>query len=1036
MKKKEFDDFLLKGNLNLFPATFLDNKESQILLRISSLMRYWMDEELFPSLLLSLLRLPRQFKKIRSAAHLGRVICSQFFYKKEVIKAVDRTPCKRHLYLKLLKTRLVFPFGSKAVLGMVLTFNLMKQREAFEEQHILEAVQRVIPGIKVVKGSLVDEQDKDNLVHTVYFEVEREENPEFSLDELKKLQNELPEELKGCIEQLVPMTFMRRNEEEVYRNILSLRDQLKSIRDVPQATITFEEQTQFDLFFTVVLLRLVKEGGPSVQELLESHFPEIVFIPDRIDFVGTLRKVYQKEANVFRVQIAKSSFFRKDRSVNLYKARRHVVNMLFKALGPIRDFNGGLIFRQNERLEDFLALMPRAYDEFFLENFFYSITPIAVQSILPPLIVKQWFLIFSELLDRDLSSNETHLLSSYQSEDTTIVVVRAEDRSCKDVLLMEVKKIDIPSLELSFAEMNRHGTFCFGFLYRPSLVDKEVDLLQFVRSTLEKWSKKVKSEQILRISVHGNEPSLDPRITKGDQSYIIIKMLFDGLTRIGLDGKPHLAIAKSYEATSDFKKFTFQLRDSKWSNGTPITAYDFEYSWKNALHPQAKSIFSNTLFIIKNARLAKESALPLDEVGIHAINEKTLVVELEYPAPYFLEVVAHWTFSLINSSIDQKHPGWAYQAGETFVCNGPFKLAEWRHNRAIIVEKNPYYWDAAAVKLKKITINMMERIHLDDVGMLQTGEADILGRPMTAFPLESFPLLSRKQSYRFRQAIHPDQERSYSSDIKVGCQNDPKVCEKNQTTEEIVCKTYDLNGVFVLCFNTRQFPLNQKKIRQAFAYAIDKQKIANLVPHEYGGVSDTLLPKDLSLYQEALFPKQKLNKARFLFQESLGEIGIIKSDFPKLKLSFYSGLGRDKLFEELCRQWNEAFDIQIYLENYEWETHFNRLLEGKYQIGGIELNARWNDPLHLLEFFEEQSDSLNISNWEHETYQTLLIQAKKSRTIKERNGFLKEAEKFLAEEMPAIPLYQLAGKYIKRKNLKGIYASNCFQIDFKWSYKQ
>lgn len=994
MKKKELEDFLLKGNLNLLPATFLDEKESHILTRVSSLMRYWPDEELYPSLLLSLLRFPRQFKKIRNVAHLGRVICAEFFYKKKVINSIDHFPHKRHLYLKLLKTQLKFPFGSKGVMGMVVTFNLMKHREAFEEQHILEAVRRVVPGVKVVKGSLIDEQDKQNQVHTVYFEIEREGCPEFSLEEVKKLQQELPDELKGCIEQLVPMTFMRRNEEEVYRNVLTLRDQLKSVRDIPQATITFEEQTQFDLFFTVVLLRLIKDKQPSVLELLEHNFPEIIFIPDRIDYVGKLRKVYRKEATVFRVQIPKSSFFRKDRSVNLYKARRYVVSMLMKALGSIRDYNGGLILKQNERLEDFLALMPKMYDEFFLENFFYSITPIAMQSILPPAIVKKWFLAFSKLFDNELQ-NEPFLLSCHQYEDATMVIVRAEDRSFKDPLLKKIKELEIPSLELGFSEVNRHGTYCFGFLYRPSLIDHRINFCQVVRASLEKWSEQFAEEQALKIALHGNEPSLDPRITQNDQSYIIIKMLFEGLTRIGPDGKPHLAIAKAYEASADFTVYTFQLRETKWSNETPITAFDFEYSWKNALHPHAQSVFTNTLFMIKNARQAKENKVSLDEVGIYALDEKTLRVELEYPVPYFLEVVAHWTYSLINSSIDQKYPGWAYQAGDTYVCNGPFKLTEWRHNRVITVEKNPHYWDAESVQLNRISINTMERAHMD-VGMLAKGEVDILGRPMMAFPIGGL----------------------------------------HHTHEDIECETYELNGVFILCFNTAQFPFNHKKIRQAFASVIDREKIVAHVPHEFGNESYSLLPQALSFSQEPLFPKRDLERGRALFREGLGEIGFVKSDFPRLSLSYYSGVKRGSLFEELCRQWKEAFDIQIHLESYEWDTHFNRMLEGKYQMGGIELNARWNDPLHILEFFEKRDDLLNFPFWEHPQYRAILKQAKEASSIETRNAFLKKAEAFLAKDIPAIPLYQLAGRYLKRNGVKGISPASNFQIDFKWAYKE
>ncbi len=994
MKKKELEDILLKGNLNLLPATYLDGKESRILTRIASLMRHWPDEELYPFLLLSLLRLPRQFKKIRKGGHISRLISAEYFYRKKVVKAVDQYPQKRHLFVKLLPTRLEFPFGSKPVLGVIITFNMMKLREAFEEQHILEAARSILKGVEVVGGSFVDYQDKQSQVHVVYLELESEGQSQFSLDEIALFQKRLPDELKGCIQPLVPVTFMRRNEEEVYRNILTLRDQLKTVRDLPQATITFEEQTHFDLFFTVVLLRLVKEKIEGVLPLLERQFPKIVFIPDRIDSVGVLRKGHFKEATVFRVQLNKESFFRKDRSVDLYRARRAVVKMLTETLGPVRDYNGGLILKQNERLEDFMALASKEHDPFLLENFFYSITPIAMQSILPPTVVMEWFLTFAALLQKRAETQSVYEMSCVGDEETQVTIISSEDSSFKDLLLKEIGKYAIPSLELAYAKVNHHGTFCMGILFRPSMINNQIDLCSVVKGVMENWSQQTHETQILRIAVHGNEPSLDPRIAKGDQSYIILKMLFEGLTRIGPDGKPSLAIAESYEVSPDFKTYTFYLRESKWSNGAPITAHDFEYSWKKGLHPQAGSIDSQTFSLIKNARKAKANQVSLNEVGVKAIDEKTLLVELEYPVEHFLEVVAHWTYSLINRVIDQKFPGWAMQAGENYVSNGPFKLAEWKQGRAITVEKNPHYWDAEHVHLKKIIINTLQRGQ-SHMGMLTGDEVDIVGRPMTTFPIDGLD-------------YHPE------------------------GVEQV---SYPLNGVFILCFNTSQFPFNHKKIRQAFAHVVDREGIKSFLTVECAGPSYTLLPSKLTLQTKPLFPNKRIEEAKALFREGLGEIGFVKSDFPKLTLSYYSGLKRGELLKELAGQWKEAFDIDIHLENNEWDTHFNRLIKGKYQMGGIELNAKWNDPLHLLEFFEEQSDLLNISFWEHPQFQTLLCKAKHAVEPEERRRFLKEAESFLAIEMPAIPLFQISGNYLKRKALKGVFPSDCFQIDFKWSYK-
>ncbi len=992
MPKYDLDDVFVRGNLNLVPDSFLTAKDSEVLARLSFLMRHWPDPHLYPSLLLSLLRFSPEFKKIRSVAHLSRLIAADYFYKRKTAKG---TPQKRHMFVKLLRTRLEYPFGTKSVIGVVVTFNLLKQREAFEEPHIIESIRRIAPNVKVVEGSFIDYQDKQNQVHSAYLEIECEPEVPFTLEAIRHLQKQLPIELKGCIEQLVPMTFMRRNEEEVYRNILALRDQLKSVRDIPQATISFEEQTQFDLFFTVVLLRLIKGKEPSVKELFEKSNPDTVYIPDRVDIVGNLRKIYQKEATVFRLQLPKSQFYRKDRSVNLYVARRYVVAMLGQALGQIRDYNGGLMLKQNERLEDFLSIMPSHYDDFLLENFFYSITPIAMQSVLPASLVKEWFLALSELNERELSHKDPYLFASFQQEEALIVIVRADDISFKEKLLDLINQMEIPSLELAFSDVKVHGAYNFGFLYRPSQFGNEEAFCKKVRETMDQWSCKMGNEQTLSIALNGNEPVLDPRVTKEDQSYILIKMLFEGLTRIGSDGKPQLAAAESYETSDDYKKYTFYLRESKWSNGAAITAYDFEYSWKKALNPHYRMLFSDTLFLIKNARAAKEKKVGLDQVGIYATDERTLVVELEYSVPFFLEVVAHWTYSLINSLIDRINPGWAYQAGEKYVCNGPFKLADWKHNRTVTLVKNPHYWDADSVKLSQISVTMVDQGQ-NALRMLETGELDLIGYPMTPFPMNGH----------------------------------------ESSSEEVEQLSLPLCGVFSLAFNTQRFPFNHKKIRQAFLYAIDYEKIETLVNGECTGLASSILPAQLSLLESASLPKKDLKLARALFKEGLGEIGFVKSDFPRLLLSYTKGMRREVLFANLLKQWKEAFGISIHLESYNWRDHIEQMIDGRHQIGGVEVRALWHDPLHILEHHSITSHDFNVSHWEHSGYQALLNQAKEVIDLQERRQFLKKAEELIIEEVPLIPLYQMAGHSLKRRPLKNLFISDCFQVDFKSSFKE
>jgi len=957
---------------DFFSKELIGTKENAVLRRVRTFVRDWPDRDFYPKIIFFLLRYSQEFKRVRTVSHLSRMIIAEYFYKRRLVKSVNRYPKRRHLYIKLLRTNLEYPFGSKSVLGITTLFNLMKEREVFEEQHMVEAIRRLVPEVRLIADSFHDFADKKLQVHSVYLEVEKEGGA-FTLDEIRLLQEKLPMELKGCVEQLVPVTFMRRNEEEVYRNILSLRDQLKSVRDIPQATISFEEQTQFDIFFTVVVLRLVKEDAASVKTLFTEANPDILYIPDRVDEVGRLRKNYCKEATVFRLQLPKSQFFRKDRSVNLYTARKEVVARLVKALGPVRDYNGGLILKQNERLEDFISLMPKLHDEFFLENFFYSITPIAMQSILPAAMVKEWFMAFSELMEKEM--DRSYLLTSRRYDEALIVVVRAEEESFKTELLAKINQLEIPSLELAFSEIRMNGSFCFGFLYRPSQFGCEMSFSSKVEEAMEDWSARRANIQILHLSLHDNDPTLDPRITKPDQSYIILKMLFEGLTRIGRDGKPHMALAQSCDISPDCKTYTFHLRDSKWSNGAKVTAHDFDYSWKKAI--SSPGVSSGAFYLIKNAKAARENKVSLDEVGIQVLDERTLLVELEHPAPYFLEATAHWSYSLINSMIDRKYPGWAYQAGENYVSNGPFRLVEWKHNRAITLEKNPDYWNADAVNLNKIEIALLGPGQ-DEMQMLKNGELDFVGRPMGLFPLRGmreFPETKRVE--------------------------------------------FPLQGNYTICFNTQNFPFNHKKLRQAFACAIDRQELACLMPHEFAAPSFSILPDKLSLSKKPLFPDKDLDRARALFREGLGEIGFVRSDFPRLNFFYCTGRHRESVLRHLVEQWKVAFGIEVHLREMDWKSHFDLIAQGKFQFGGIEIKALWNDPLHILNGILDN----NLSKWKNEEYKCAL----------DSNQLVK-AEAILAEEMPMIPVYGLKGNYLKRDSLHGECVSEFFQIDFKWAY--
>lgn len=185
-------------------------------------------------------------------------------------------------------------------------------------------------------------------------------------------------------------------------------------------------------------------------------------------------------------------------------------------------------------------------------------------------------------------------------------------------------------------------------------------------------------DQVLNIGLFDEPPTLNPAEVNNVTSIIVLDQIFDGLTRLNPKGEPELAMASDIQVSKDQTKYTFTIRDgAKWTNGDPVTAGDFEYAWKYQIDPNNANTPNAYLFyIIKNAEEAKKGKASLDQVGIKAINDKTLEVQLKYPVPYFTKLIANAYFYPVNEKIAKTNPKWALEAGDNYVTNGPFKMTE------------------------------------------------------------------------------------------------------------------------------------------------------------------------------------------------------------------------------------------------------------------------------------------------------------------------------------------------------------------------
>lgn len=412
-----------------FKGLSADGKTAMIQEKIGSLIQSHskdFDQGIFSQMQHFLVCVREDFKNLRDYHHISRIISNLHSLRKFVKQNVQVYPNKRHVIFKFLKTKLT-PASQKekAVLGILAGLNFLREHEVFDTGHLIGAIQKSLPAIRLIDGSTFLDRGEET-IQTLYLEIEKNDGSDFSLEEIQLLKVSLPDQIKGHIEQLTHPIFMPRNEEEVLRNIMALSRQLRFVGDLPQIIISFDEQKGSDLCFTVILLRVIGEKEPGLQELFAKQ-TQLKYIPDRVRRVGHLRRKYVKEATVFRTLIPSDKFLRTDHSVDLSKARAHVLGEVSRIVGRVRDYNGGMIYKLNESLNALKGALGRLADPILLEKFFYSIVPIEMRSSLETEPMKQFFQTLllamkTDSLQRKVDANRIYVVAPKKKRQVEIAI--------------------------------------------------------------------------------------------------------------------------------------------------------------------------------------------------------------------------------------------------------------------------------------------------------------------------------------------------------------------------------------------------------------------------------------------------------------------------------------------------------------------------------------------------------------------------------------------------------------------------------------
>jgi hypothetical protein len=408
-----------------------------------------------------------QFAQKRQARHISRVIALHYLFKKVLIESIKKSPTERHMSMKVYKTKIN---GELPVLGILFGISILRESERLDRRFLLTAIRACVPGVDTVKDSYLFDR-RDGRVNLFYIEIHKASYIPFTAAEVNALRGRLPQEIKKQIESDVHPIFLPRNEEEVARNLIVLSQQLKYSRDFPQVNIQYEKQSETAIFFTILIARLLLPNTKGVrQQLLETE-SDLIFSIEEIREIGKLRRKTPKETSVLRVALDKAPFFRVDYSVDLLRARQKVAYELGRIIGEYRDFNGGMILKQEEALLALRKLIgPMAQEtEFLLEEYFYAIRPGIMQTVLPTAVLNTHFHLL-EKIRGGTDSVVTDKVDNYH-----LLFAKSHQSDFKTKIELAIGKLGIPSYELTNCALQIHPTYFLGYIFRSDT--EESDLL-------------------------------------------------------------------------------------------------------------------------------------------------------------------------------------------------------------------------------------------------------------------------------------------------------------------------------------------------------------------------------------------------------------------------------------------------------------------------------------------------------------------------------------------------------------------------------
>ncbi|MGB8954886.1 MAG: ABC transporter substrate-binding protein [Tumebacillaceae bacterium] len=463
--------------------------------------------------------------------------------------------------------------------------------------------------------------------------------------------------------------------------------------------------------------------------------------------------------------------------------------------------------------------------------------------------------------------------------------------------------------------------------------------------------------------------SLDSLQATGSDNVDFLQQTGEGLVRLDQHGKIVPGVAESWIVEPDKRSYTFRLRDNaKWSDGTQVTAQDFEYAWKRAVDPTVDSPYSYLFWGINRAYNYNQGQGPRDDVGVRAIDDRTLKVYLGEPQTYFLQLLTGPAF-------------FPQREASLELYNGPFKLVDWEGDRSLLLKKNENYWDHDHVQLEQVNFIVNPETQWNDT-LYADGVIDRL--PLNRDNYEKW-------------------------DGKLGFKSTAR------------------DTVFFINFN-QQGPkvLQNKNIRKALTYAVSGQALANVILHDGSYGANAFVPPSVADDNGQFFQQQEADllqrdqnapKAKTFLEAGMKELGL--TEFPKLHLLVHDTPTSQKQGEFIRGMWREELGIDVELEYAPFKEAVQRQMKHDYDLSVAGWQGDYNDPLIFMEPFTT-GDTFNDRGYSRKEFDQLIADVRKETDIEKRTALLHEAEKMLLDDLPIAPLYFTSSSFVTQPYVKGM----------------